>query len=93
MGYGWSRVYLFFDGCLSCRRFRSLIPSYIRDSSVAVIVYDLTSMIQHFCTLVLLVDRTSFENTRRWLSDVRGERGDDVVIILVGNKTDLTDSR
>ena len=42
---------------------------------------------------MLLVDRTSFENTRRWLSDVRGERGDDVVIILVGNKTDLTDSR
>jgi len=26
-------------------RFRSLIPSYIRDSSVAVIVYDVTSMI------------------------------------------------
>jgi Ras-related protein Rab-6A len=24
-------------------RFRSLIPSYIRDSSVAVIVYDVTS--------------------------------------------------
>lgn len=28
------------------RRFRSLIPSYIRDSSVAVIVYDLTSISQ-----------------------------------------------
>lgn len=27
-------------------RFRSLIPSYIRDSSVAVIVYDVASM--HF---------------------------------------------
>ena len=25
-------------------RFRSLIPSYIRDSSVAVVVYDVTSM-------------------------------------------------
>lgn len=25
-------------------RFRSLIPSYIRDSSVAVVVYDITSM-------------------------------------------------
>ena len=61
-------------------RFRSLIPSYIRDSSVAVIVYDLTN-------------RASFENTRKWLSDVRVERGDDVVIVLVGNKTDLSDSR
>lgn len=25
------------------RRFRSLIPSYIRDSSVAVVAYDITS--------------------------------------------------
>ena len=72
------------------RRFRSLIPSYIRDSSVAVIVYDLTSLCS--CPAFTL-DRTSFENTRKWLSDVRVERGDDVVIVLVGNKTDLSDSR
>lgn len=57
-------------------RFRSLIPSYIRDSSVAVIVYDVT-------------DRVSFLNTTKWVEDVRSERGSDVVICLVGNKTDL----
>nr|OQO16370.1 Ras-related protein Rab-6B [Rachicladosporium sp. CCFEE 5018] len=57
-------------------RFRSLIPSYIRDSSVAVVVYDITS-------------RKSFEQTRKWVEDVRGERGSDVIIVLVGNKTDL----
>ena len=28
-------------------RFRSLIPSYIRDSSVAVVVYDISSMERH----------------------------------------------
>lgn len=28
-------------------RFRSLIPSYIRDSSVAVVVYDISSTILH----------------------------------------------
>ena len=39
------------------------------------------------------VDRSSFENTKKWLADVRAERGEDVVIILVGNKTDLSDSR
>lgn len=61
-------------------RFRSLIPSYIRDSSVAVIVYDLSS-------------KQSFENTKKWLSDVRSERGHDVVVIIVGNKTDLSDAR
>jgi Ras-related protein Rab-6A len=57
-------------------RFRSLIPSYIRDSSVAVVVYD-------------VANRTSFLNTSKWVEDVRAERGNDVVICLVGNKTDL----
>jgi len=61
-------------------RFRSLIPSYIRDSSVAVVSYDITS-------------RASFLNTSKWVEDVRAERGQDVVIMLVGNKTDLGDRR
>jgi Ras-related protein Rab-6A len=30
-------------------RFRSLIPSYIRDSSVAVVVYDISSRSDHSC--------------------------------------------
>ena len=61
-------------------RFRSLIPSYIRDSSVAVVVYDITS-------------QKSFQQTRKWVDDVRGERGSDVIIVLVGNKTDLSEKR
>ncbi|CAE7782990.1 rab6, partial [Symbiodinium pilosum] len=61
-------------------RFRSLIPSYIRDSSGAIVVYDITN-------------RASFLNTSKWIEDVRSERGNDVVIILVGNKTDLADRR
>lgn len=35
----------------------------------------------------------SFQNTRKWVDDVRGERGNDVIIVLVGNKTDLNDKR
>ncbi|KAJ2960016.1 hypothetical protein NQZ79_g4614 [Umbelopsis isabellina] len=61
-------------------RFRSLIPSYIRDSSVCIIVYDITN-------------RNSFMNTTKWIDDVRAERGNDVIIVLVGNKTDLNDRR
>eukprot|EP00276_Gloeochaete_wittrockiana_P019478 CAMPEP_0184355032 /NCGR_PEP_ID=MMETSP1089-20130417/92837_1 /TAXON_ID=38269 ORGANISM="Gloeochaete wittrockiana, Strain SAG46.84" /NCGR_SAMPLE_ID=MMETSP1089 /ASSEMBLY_ACC=CAM_ASM_000445 /LENGTH=202 /DNA_ID=CAMNT_0026691427 /DNA_START=35 /DNA_END=640 /DNA_ORIENTATION=+ len=61
-------------------RFRSLIPSYIRDSSVAVIVYDISN-------------RNTFNNTAKWIEDVRGERGNDVIIVLVGNKFDLTEKR
>jgi Ras-related protein Rab-6A len=61
-------------------RFRSLIPSYIRDSSVAVIVYDISN-------------RASFLNTNTWIEDVRNERGNDVIIVLVGNKTDMNEKR
>ncbi|THD22248.1 RAS small monomeric GTPase Rab6 [Fasciola gigantica] len=61
-------------------RFRSLIPSYIRDSSVAVVVYDI-------CVV------ESFHQTARWIDDVRNERGSDVIIMLVGNKTDLSEKR
>ncbi|XP_033996792.1 RAB6B, member RAS oncogene family a isoform X1 [Trematomus bernacchii] len=61
-------------------RFRSLIPSYIRDSTVAVVVYDITNV-------------NSFQQTSKWIEDVRTERGSDVIIMLVGNKTDLSDKR
>jgi len=61
-------------------RFRSLIPSYIRDSHVAVVCFDITN-------------RETFEATTKWIADVRAQRGNDVVIVLVGNKTDLSASR
>jgi GTPase SAR1 family protein len=38
-------------------------------------------------------DRASFLNTSKWIEDVRNERGNDVIIMLVGNKTDLSDRR
>jgi Ras-related protein Rab-6A len=78
-------------------RFRSLIPSYIRDSSVAVVVYDISSINQFFFgfedNILTCIDAKSFQNTRKWVDDVRGERGNDVIIVLVGNKTDLNDKR
>ncbi|KAF8559703.1 GTP binding protein [Imleria badia] len=61
-------------------RFRSLIPSYIRDSSVAIVVYDITN-------------RQSYLSTSKWIDDVRSERGNDVIIVLVGNKADLSEKR
>uniref|UniRef100_A0A8C6WT20 Ras-related protein Rab-6A n=1 Tax=Neogobius melanostomus TaxID=47308 RepID=A0A8C6WT20_9GOBI len=51
-------------------RFRSLIPSYIRDSAAAVVVYDITNV-------------NSFQQTTKWIDDVRTERGGDVIIMLV----------
>jgi len=61
-------------------RFRSLIPSYIRDSTVAVVVYDITNA-------------NSFHQTSKWIDDVRTQRGTDVIIMLVGNKTDLSEEK
>jgi small GTP-binding protein len=57
-------------------RFRSLIPSYIRESSIAIIVYDVSVP-------------GSFDEAKGWHKTAREERGNDVVCILVGNKTDL----
>eukprot|EP01091_Cochliopodium_minus_P011800 TRINITY_DN343_c0_g1_i2.p1 TRINITY_DN343_c0_g1~~TRINITY_DN343_c0_g1_i2.p1 ORF type:complete len:216 (-),score=41.08 TRINITY_DN343_c0_g1_i2:89-736(-) len=61
-------------------RFRSLIPSYIRDSAVAVVVYDITN-------------RASFISTEKWIDDIRTERGNNVIIVMVGNKADLSSKR
>lgn len=61
-------------------RFRTLIPSYIRDSHVAIVVYDISN-------------RQSFKDAHVWIDEVRTERGDQVIIVLVGNKTDLRDNR
>jgi small GTP-binding protein len=57
-------------------RFRLLIPFYIRDSSIAVIVYDVSSP-------------DSFNDAKLWHKTVVDERGNDVVCVLVGNKNDL----
>jgi len=61
-------------------RFHSLIPSYTRDSSVAFVVYDITNP-------------GSFLNTSKWIEGVRAKRGSDVVIMLLGNKTNKSDER
>ncbi|SMN18903.1 similar to Saccharomyces cerevisiae YLR262C YPT6 Rab family GTPase [Maudiozyma saulgeensis] len=62
-------------------RFRSLIPSYIRDSRVAIVVYDITK-------------KKSFDFIDKWIEDVKNERGEEnVILCIVGNKNDLTDER
>ncbi|KAG0735994.1 hypothetical protein G6F23_011220 [Rhizopus arrhizus] len=60
-------------------RFRSLFPSYCRDAKGVFIVYDITS-------------RSSFENAQRWLRETRKYTDPNAVIMLVGNKADLSES-
>ena len=57
-------------------RFRSLVPSYIRDSSVAVVVYD-------------MCDLNSYNQVDQWISEIVNERGSEVILAIIGNKSDL----
>ncbi|CAG9321543.1 unnamed protein product [Blepharisma stoltei] len=61
-------------------RFRSLIPNYIRDSSVAIIVFDVTN-------------KQTFLSIDRWVQDVRSERGKEALIVIAGNKMDKVEER
>ena len=49
------------------------------------------SMVTHIYSCC--IDYNSFQQTAKWIDDVRTERGSDVIIMLVGNKTDLSDKR
>jgi Ras-related protein Rab-6A len=54
-----------------------LIPSYVRDADMCLIVLDLSA-------------RSSFENLDKWMDFVRDTRGiDEALIFIVGNKSDL----
>ena len=69
--------------CNAAQSISIQLPEFLffcRDSTVAVVVYDITNA-------------NSFHQTSKWIDDVRTERGSDVIIMLVGNKTDLSDKR
>lgn len=51
------------------------------------------SAITYIGMYFLILDANSFHQTSKWIDDVRTERGSDVIIMLVGNKTDLSDKR
>ncbi|KAJ9540243.1 hypothetical protein OSB04_026749 [Centaurea solstitialis] len=61
-------------------RFRAITSSYYRGAQGAMLVYDITR-------------NGTFEHLKKWLTELR-EFGDrDMVIVLVGNKSDLVDLR
>jgi len=60
--------------------FRSITRSYYRGSAVAIIVYDITN-------------RVSFTQINTWIKDVKETSKDTHVIVIVGNKCDLSHKR
>ncbi|KAL4451772.1 hypothetical protein ABPG75_007434 [Micractinium tetrahymenae] len=61
-------------------RYRAITNAYYRGAVGALLVYDVTR-------------QKSFESIPRWLSELREHASPDMVVMLVGNKTDLRDQR
>ncbi|CAD6582093.1 MAG: hypothetical protein ASARMPREDX12_004261 [Alectoria sarmentosa] len=59
--------------------YKSITRSYFRGASGALLVYDITR-------------RSTFEHATAWLYDLRQIAEEGIVVILVGNKTDLASS-
>ncbi|PKA64339.1 Ras-related protein RIC2 [Apostasia shenzhenica] len=57
-------------------RYRAITSAYYRGAVGALLVYDVTR-------------RTTFENVERWLRELREHTDPNIVVMLVGNKSDL----
>ena len=60
--------------------FKSVIRAYYRSTAVAVVVYDITV-------------KSSFESVQDWINECRTNGNAEAVLVLVGNKTDLSSKR
>lgn len=59
-------------------RYYSLIPMYYRGAQVALIVYDVTSP-------------ESFENAKKWVEELKYDKPQEFLKVLIANKMDLMD--
>lgn len=57
-------------------RYRAVTSAYYRGAVGAMLVYDMTK-------------RQSFDHIARWLEELRGHADKNIVIMLIGNKSDL----
>ncbi|XP_045212549.1 ras-related protein Rab-37-like isoform X1 [Mercenaria mercenaria] len=61
-------------------RFRSVTHAYYRDANALLLLYDVTN-------------KSSFDNIRAWLTEINEYAQEDVVIMLLGNKSDMASER
>ncbi|MHA1533096.1 MAG: GTP-binding protein [Promethearchaeota archaeon] len=61
-------------------RFSSIRPMYYRGSLGTILVFDLTNS-------------ATFEHLPQWIEEVRANIKSDIPVLLIGNKSDLTDQR
>lgn len=65
---------------VSLERFRSLAPMYYRGALAALLVYDVTNV-------------ESFEEVKGWALELRTNVESNLIVVVVGNKTDLAKHR
>ena len=61
-------------------RYRAITSAYYRGAVAALLVYDITK--SH-----------TFQNVEKWLQELKDYADDNIVVMLVGNKTDLANLR
>ncbi|KAL4431188.1 hypothetical protein ABPG75_006444 [Micractinium tetrahymenae] len=61
-------------------RFRTITSAYYRGAMGILLVYDVT-------------DEASFNNIRNWMKNIEQHASDNVVKVLVGNKSDMDESK
>ena len=61
-------------------KFRSLIPMYIREAQIILLVYD-------------ICDKESFDAIPKWIQEINDVLNREVVFALIGNKLDIENER
>ena len=60
--------------------YQSLTSIYYKDANAAIVVFDITNA-------------QSFEGAKKWINDVKEERGMDIAIVMAGNKADIVEKQ
>merc|ERR1719445_1856455 len=72
---GWKVILQIWDTA-GQERFRSMAPMYYRGAHAAILVFDVT-------------DQSSLDNVEGWVEELKTHAGEDIIMVLAGNKSDL----
>ncbi|KAI9914889.1 hypothetical protein PsorP6_007908 [Peronosclerospora sorghi] len=74
-------------------RFRTITSAYYRGADGIIMVYDVTSEVNHQIMLDILSVDESFDHVNDWLNEVNRYASEGTCKLLVGNKSDVGENR